>query len=175
MRRDQLAHIVRAAGAILGTDEVLVIGSQAVLGSFSEDDLPRVTTLSVEADVLTREGDPDAADLIDGTIGELSPFHDTFGIYAQGVDLTTARVPPGWDDRLVPFTRADTGGVTAWCLEVHDLWVAKQLAGRPQDRTFCAALQSAGLVDPAVLRSRSDAVHATEAEHDILRALIQTD
>lgn len=173
MRRDQLAHLVRAAGAILGLDEVLVIGSQAVLGTYPEDRLPAATTMSLEADLLTRDGDPARADLIDGTIGELSPFHAAFGVYAQGVDRSTARVPSGWDERLVRFQREDTGGVTAWCLEVHDLWVAKQLAGRPQDRSFCAALVAAALVDPRVLRERIETVEATDAERTTLRALIR--
>jgi hypothetical protein len=33
---------------------------------------------------------PDRADLIDGTIGELSPFHATYGYYAHGVGESTA-------------------------------------------------------------------------------------
>lgn len=33
--------------------------------------------------------------MIDGSIGELSPFHETFGYYAQGVDETTAVLPEG--------------------------------------------------------------------------------
>lgn len=43
------------------------------------------------------------ADLIDGSIGEASMFHDTFGYYAQGVVESTARLPDGWQARLVPF------------------------------------------------------------------------
>jgi hypothetical protein len=172
VRRDQLAHLVRAAGAILGTDEVLVIGSQAILGSYDHTELPEATVVSVEADLLTRDGSVEAADLIDGTIGELSPFHDAFGVYAQGVDRTTARLPDGWDQRLVRFAPPDSGGVTAWCLEPHDLWVAKQLAGRPQDRRFGGALLDAGLVDRAVLLRRIDAVDATDDERALLRQLV---
>jgi len=35
------------------------------------------------------------ADLIDGSIGEASMFHESFGIYAQGVSETTAVLPEG--------------------------------------------------------------------------------
>jgi hypothetical protein len=45
------------------------------------------------------------ADQVDGAIGELSPFHETFGYYAQGVSVATAVLPDGWRDRLV---RVDT-------------------------------------------------------------------
>ncbi len=35
------------------------------------------------------------ADLIDGSIGELSPFHETFGYYAHGLGPETAALPAG--------------------------------------------------------------------------------
>lgn len=51
MRRNQLAHILRAACDITGDPEILVIGSQAILGTFEEDELPTEATLSIEADL----------------------------------------------------------------------------------------------------------------------------
>jgi hypothetical protein len=33
---------------------------------------------------------------LDGAIGELSVFHQSFGYYAHGVDDTTATLPAGW-------------------------------------------------------------------------------
>ena len=50
MDRDQFDHAVRASAAVAGTDELIVIGSQAAYGSFSE--LPDVATRSVEADIV---------------------------------------------------------------------------------------------------------------------------
>jgi hypothetical protein len=44
MTREQLEHILRAASAIAGEPDVLVIGSQSVLGSFAEDNLPPEAT-----------------------------------------------------------------------------------------------------------------------------------
>jgi hypothetical protein len=38
--REQLEHILRAASTIAGDPDVLVIGSQSVLGSFADGDLP---------------------------------------------------------------------------------------------------------------------------------------
>ncbi len=37
MTREQLAHLLRAASRITDDPDVLVIGSQAILGSFSEE------------------------------------------------------------------------------------------------------------------------------------------
>lgn len=154
MRRDQFEHAIRAAGSVLGVREVLVIGSQALHASVSGE-LPEEASRSIEVDVAL-EGDPDGrmADLIDGSIGEASMFHSTFGYYAQGVVETTAVLPSGWRKRLVRFETPGTMGVTAWCLEPHDLWIAKAIAGRPKDRDFCTAVLRRGLVSPGVLRDR---------------------
>jgi hypothetical protein len=59
------------------------------LGSFADDDLPFEATSSMEADVAFFDDPADAkADQVDGAIGELSTFHETFGYYAQGVSVT---------------------------------------------------------------------------------------
>ena len=130
MRREDLEHLVRAAGTIIRDDHLVVIGSQSVHGTFDDDDLPSEAMFSMEADLLPND-DPETkkADLIDGVLGEDSLFHETFGYYAQGVDQHTAVLPNGWKDRLRPLSNANTRGVTGWCLEPHDLavgWRADQ-------------------------------------------------
>lgn len=158
MTRAQFEHTVRAAGAVLGVSELLVIGSQAVHGTL-DGELPVEAARSVEVDLAVR-GDIDGrlADLIDGSIGEASMFHDTFGYYAQGVVESTARLPEGWRERLVRFETPATRGVTAWCIELHDLWVSKAVAGRHKDIEFCRALLQRGVVGSQVLRERLSAV-----------------
>ena len=154
MTRVGFEHAVRAAGAVLGVDEVLVIGSQAVHASLDEP-LPEEALRSIEVDVAVI-GDEDGhlADLIDGSIGEASMFHETFGYYAQGVVVQTAVLPTGWKDRLVRFESPGTNGVVALCLELHDLWISKAIANRQKDIEFCRALLDIGVVDPAELRAR---------------------
>lgn len=153
MRRGEFEHAIRAVGSILGTDEVLVIGSQALHGSVSED-LPEAAQRSVEVDVAAFDDrDGFKADLIDASIGEASMFHETFGYYVQGVTETTAVLPPGWRDRLIPFETPSTGGVIARCLEPHDLWIAKAIANRPKDIEFCEALLERAIVEPLRLGS----------------------
>ena len=91
MQRPQLEHIIRAAAGITGATEIVVIGSQAVLGQFP--DAPADLLVSIEADVFTFRSPADA-DLIDGSIGEGSPFHQTFGYYAHGVADRPPFCPP---------------------------------------------------------------------------------
>ena len=154
MTREAFEHAVRAAGAVLGIDEVLVIGSQAVHGSLNEP-LPDEALRSIEVD-LAVIGDEDGrqADLVDGSIGEASMFHETFGYYAQGVVERTAVLPEGWRDRLVRFESPGTNGVTALCLELHDLWISKAIANRAKDIEFCRALLEMEAVAPSELRAR---------------------
>jgi hypothetical protein len=40
MRRDQLEHAIRTACQIIEHREIIVVGSQAILGTFREEDLP---------------------------------------------------------------------------------------------------------------------------------------
>jgi len=158
VNRAQFEHAIRAAGAILGESEVLVIGSQAIHAALADEMLPEAER-SIEVDVSSLEDeDGRKADLIDGSIGELSMFQHTFGYYAQGVTPDSAVLPCGWRDRLIPYCTPGTSGITALCLEPHDLWLSKAIAGRDKDREFCRALLERALVTPSVLRQRLDQV-----------------
>jgi hypothetical protein len=97
MTRAQLEHIIRAAATIADDDEIVVFGSQSILAQFP--DAPSELLVSNEADVYPKNH-VERSDLVDGSIGELSPFHDLYGYYAQGVGPETATLPPGWQDRL---------------------------------------------------------------------------
>jgi hypothetical protein len=151
MTREQLEHILRAAEGITGAREFVIIGSQAILGQFR--DAPRELLLSMEADVFTRRS-PDDAELIDGSIGEGSPFHKTFGYYAHGVGRETAILPEDWEKRLVPIRSGATAGATGLCLEVHDLVVSKLVSGREKDLEFVGDVFKHRLADPTTVRDR---------------------
>ena len=152
MRRDQFEHVIRAAAEVVD-DEIVVVGSHAVLGVFPEAPEPLLTSLEVDMFPRSR---PERADEIDGALGDGSPFHATWGYYAHGVGPETAIAPAGWEARLVkmelpPISRRP-GTVVAWCLEHHDLVLAKLAAGRPHDRVYALEALRAGLVDAEQLR-----------------------
>lgn len=155
VKRDQLEHVLRAASQIADETDILVIGSQSILGSFPDDLLPPEASASIEVDV-TFFDDPDDAksDAVDGAIGELSLFHETYGYYAQGVSVSTAVLPAGWRDRVVEFRTAGTEPGRGLCLERHDCVLAKLAAGRPKDYAFATALRAADLIDVRTLRER---------------------
>lgn len=164
MRRDQLEHAIRTACQIINQPEVVVVGSQAILGTYGEAQLPPAATMSIEVDILplaeTNEETGRLADLIEGVAGEFSQFEETHGFSIDGVDLDTAVLPHGWRGRLVTVQNANTAApageprFTGWCLDKEDLCVAKLIALREKDCNFVAALLGANLVNPAVIASR---------------------
>jgi hypothetical protein len=170
MKRRDLEHIIRAAATIADDDAVIVLGSQAILGQFP--DAPEALLRSDEADVYPRNY-PDRADLIDGSIGELSPFHETFGYYAQGVAPSTAVLPAGWEARLVAVSNANTRGATGWCLEVHDLALSKLVAGREKDLSYFAELVAHSMVVSSELETRLLTMPLSDEQRDVVRARVQ--
>ncbi len=170
MRRDQLEHAIRTACQITGQTEVIVIGSQAILGTYPEYELPHLATRSMEVDILPITDDNNTtielADLIVGVAGELSSFEQTHGFSIDGVDLTTAALPEGWRDRLVKVQNANTAAPSGhpqfigWCLDKEDLCVAKLCAFRPKDQNFVQALIQEHLVNPILITDRLGTVDA---------------
>src|SRR6266403_1121897 len=169
MTRADLEHVFRAAADIASDDDIVIIDSQAILGQFP--DAPPSLRVSVEADVYPRNH-PERADLIDGTIGEGSPFHEAYGYYAQGVGETTAVLPAGWQERLIVVRNANTRGATGWCLEINDLTIAKAVAGREKDRQFVVDVLANGLADRATLETRLAATALDDATRARVRTLI---
>lgn len=153
MNLRQLEHVIRAGGSITGCREIVVIGSQALLAS--APNAPAELLRSMEVDCYPLD-DPAKADLIDGSIGELSPFHETFGYYAHGVGPETAALPAGWRSRVVRLESENTGGTTGWCISPADLAVSKLLAGREKDVAYVRTLLQAGLVDESAILALAD-------------------
>ena len=172
MTRGQLEHIIRAAGAIADTQDLVVIGSQAVLGQFP--DAPEELLVSIEADVFPR-GDPGRSDLIDGSIGEGSPFQREFGYYAHGVDETTAVLPGGWQDRLILVAGENTRFVRGWCLEIHDLAIAKYAAEGEKDLDFTRVLARHAMVTRELLEQRLDSTPVDPRQRVWISQRIQRD
>lgn len=151
MHKADLEHIIRAASAITNQYEIIVVGSQSILGSV--DSPPAECLTSIEADLIV-PGDEKLSDLIDGAIGEGSPFETSFGYYAQGVDSATCVLPEGWRNRLVRLQSQNTDGKVGYCLEVTDLFLAKCAANREKDRVFNLALLQHNIVDSELARTR---------------------
>jgi hypothetical protein len=172
MTRSELEHIIRAAGAISEDSEIVVIGSQSILAQFP--DAPPELTISSEADVYPKNF-PERSDLVDGSIGEGSMFHEQFGYYAQGVGEDTATLPRGWRERLVSIRGPATGNIAGLCLEVNDLAISKYIAGREKDLEFTRELARHGMTDENILRVRLRDTEVVPALRAAVTARIKAD
>lgn len=175
MRRADFEHLIAAAAEVCGEREIVVVGSQAILGSVP--DPPRAMLFSMEADVYPLH-DPAKAEEIDGSLGDGSYFHATYGYYAHGVGPETAKPPAGWEGRLVrveiPPRVGREVGALALCLEVHDLVLAKCVAGRERDWEFGRAAIAARLVQVDELLRRIDDLPEPPADRGCIRRMIET-
>lgn len=157
MRRDEFDHVIAAAANIVGLDEFVVIGSQAILGT--RPDPPLVLLESMEVDLYPRES-PDRAIEVEGTLGDGSFFHSAYGYYAHAVGPETAKAPTGWEDRLIPVVIppriSSARSPVAYCLEPHDLVLAKCARGEERDWRYARAAIAAGLVTLTTLLIRVD-------------------
>jgi hypothetical protein len=156
MRRSEAEHVLRAAAAIAQEQSFVIVGSQAVL--FLLPDAPQALLVSRELDLYPALH-PEKADLIDGAIGALSSFDDTFGYHADGVGPETAVLPADWLDRASFHC---VGDVTAICPDLHDLAVSKCVAGCDKDADFVRELLRNNLVDIDLLRRRIGMLDATK-------------
>jgi hypothetical protein len=172
MKRSDLEHLIRAAGAIADDSDIVIIGSQSILGQFP--DAPASLLVSTEADVYPLHR-PELADLIDGSIGEGSQFHELFGYYAQGVSDRTATLPKDWQSRLVRISNPNTRGVSWLCLEINDLAISKYVAGREKDLEFANELAKRGMTNASVLVERIDHTDVPPEVAKIVRARIRRD
>lgn len=154
MNRGDFEHVIHASVDVVD-DELVVVGSQAVLGP--HPDAPIALLRSIELDVFPRTK-TERSDEIDGALGDGSPFHEAHGYYAQGVGPETVKAPSGWEQRLIRVDVPPRGpkgrAAVAWCMETHDNVLAKLAAGRAKDHEFAEGAICEGLVKVEELRRR---------------------
>ena len=171
MKKQHVDHVLRAAGAITGEKQFIIIGSQSLHGKYPDapDDIVR----SVEVDLIAAKN-ADRPEWLNA-IGQNSQFHETFGYYADPVEESTAKLPKGWKGRLVNLPEGDTGGVRGLCLDPHDLAIAKYVARRDKDRQFTRELARRGYVKRARLLELLEATPVAEDVKSRVRDDIERD
>lgn len=172
MKKSQVDHVLRAAGRITGEKRFIIVGSQSLHGKHPDaaDDIVR----SAEVDLIAT-GKVERSEWLNA-IGQDSPFHESFGYYADPVDeATTAALPKGWKGRLVNLPEGDTEGVRGLCLDPHDLAIAKYIARREKDREFTRALAKRGYTRRARLLELLDDTPVAEDVKARIRKYIAAD
>jgi hypothetical protein len=171
MKKQELDHVLRAAGEITGEKQFIIIGSQSLHGKYP--DLPDEIFMSAKADLIAKNN-PEKTESLN-FIGVYSRFHETHGYYADPVDESTATLPKGWKSRLVNLPPEDTLGVTGLCLDPHDLAIAKYVARREKDIVFTRALAARGIVQKPQLLTLLAKTPVDAESRERIRGFIESD
>jgi len=132
---------------------IAIFSSSAVslLGTCSS--IPRDFPKTIEADLYPRRH-PEAWTLLRSRLGKGSAFFRRNGYHIDCTDPFLATLPDGWIERLISFRTARTKGVTAWCLEAHDLFVSKLVAWRDKDVQYLRKMLAHRFVKAATIFAR---------------------
>jgi hypothetical protein len=171
MKKQELDHVLRAAGEITGERQFIIIGSQSLHGK--HPDLPDEILTSAKVDLIAKLH-PSKTDTLNST-GVYSRFHEAFGYYADPVDENTATLPKGWKGRLVNLPPGDTAGVKGLCLDPHDLTIAKYVARRGKDVIFTRALATRGIINKLILLKLLADTPIDAGARDRIRTFIEAD
>lgn len=158
---DDLHRAVRAIAVHFDTDVVVIVGSQSVLLEWPDAPVLMRTSGEIDAypgnirDWESRNPGDLASEEINVLFGWGSQFHDTFGFYIDGVDETTAKLPPDWQARAIMID-VDAHGkrvrAVAPCPE--DMVCAKLNRLVDKDRAYIEARHQARPLDLGLIRER---------------------
>ncbi|MCP2163026.1 hypothetical protein LX12_004239 [Williamsia serinedens] len=137
---------------------MIVVGSQAILGSYEAAALPAALSFSGEMDATPElqfigaapSEVEEAISRINVAVGEDSDFHNENGFYVEGISMRTLILAKGWENRLESYEITGPEGEreqAGWCLSPVDICVSKALAGRPNDVEYVIALVRSNLID----------------------------
>lgn len=170
MTKAELEDLIRRAGELARERDFFLIGSQALRAVCPA--IPRDFPKTVEADLYPRHH-PQAWGLLRAELGNKSRFFKQSGYYLDCTDPGLATLPDGWTERLIPFRTPRTGGVTAWCLEPHDLFASKLVAWREKDQLFLRAMLKHKLAKPKVVMARITDLPVSASRREELNQLLQ--
>jgi hypothetical protein len=136
MRKQGIDHILRAAADVTKQKKFVLVGSAAVIAR--RQHIPLNMMYTPEIDIYAPEADDIelVSEMIDGSIGQGSQFHNEHGYYGDGVSPGTAKMPIDWQERAIEYTGPGCPGVVALVPEENDVALAKLAAWREKDRDW---------------------------------------
>ncbi len=155
----KLVSAIRIAGY---DRDLILFGSCSALASYPDLGTTEGSAVrhSRDADFVLDPWDDNLAREIHEVVGARQSFDLEHGFYADIIrPLAYENFPPGWQERLVPLE----GCPGVFCLEPHDMAVAKCFPARPKDRDLLVALIKARRLSPTVIKERLSSMALTEA------------
>lgn len=164
---EDLERAARAVVEVIETEEIVIIGSQALL--VGKEPVLRALRMSREFDLYPSPADnPDspafteeASHAINASFGEGTVFSQTHGFFIDGVSSSTATLPPDWRDRALKRVVECHGGrsvvVIAPCAD--DLVASKLARGDPKDVLFASLCLGAKIARRGGIKCSIEATH----------------
>lgn len=163
MRFLSLIHLAKTTLTMSAKERMVVLGSSSLLcfdSNLGEPGQPLET--SIDADFMIEGCDEELAKMLIDALGDDSLFGDRQGYYADILrPEIVERLPRGWEERLAPLPGCE--GV--FCIEPHDLAVAKLQAGRPKDIDLLVALIQKGMLTGDTIYER---LHETRMQEKMI-------
>src|SRR5438270_10909849 len=128
MRRGSIDHILRAPAGVTGQTRFVLVGSAAVIARRKHIPLDMMFTPEIDSYAPGSADIELTSEMIDGSIGQGSQFHNEFGYYGDGVSPSTSKMPTDWLERAVEYRGEECPGVIAVVPEENDVALAKLAA-----------------------------------------------
>ena len=168
LKREAIAHLLRAASAITNEPSFDLVGTGAVIARAKTLPLDLSRTRELDLQLPDDERGRVIADLIDGSIGEGSQFDATFGYYAHAIAEGTAQLPAEWRSRAMKIEVQ--AGLSCICPDPSDIALSKIAAWRQKDIAWLRAATPT-ILDVAAMRGRLDEMPARGDDTELRRRL----
>lgn len=169
---EKVEHGLRAAAEILGTRELVLIGSATALIGGGRFTLRMARSNEID----TYSPDPKArgSDALE-VIGVASRFYDTYKFYVDGVTPETARMPSDWRGRATTSALRTDPSINVVVPELNDVALSKMIAWREKDIGWLEDATVLGRIDPVAMAARIDRMplHRIEAPSEELNRRLQ--
>lgn len=172
LSREKVEHGLRAAADILGTKDLVLIGSATAV--FGEGRYTLRMARSEEIDTYSPDARARSGDELE-SIGPRTPFFETHGFYVDGVSPDTARMPADWRDRATTVPLKTDPSIRVTVPELNDVALSKLIAWREKDIGWLEDAAMLGRIDPVAMAGRVEAMplHRVEAPSEELNRRLQ--
>ena len=140
MEYEQLTKLIKNVVEITNQKNIMLFGSQVLYSKFKTIENENILK-SYEADFTlykykNRQELEDFVDLVDGSIGELSLYHNTNGFYAEGVSNFNDSFPKNYKNRLMNFQYSNNPNDIVQFMNIKDVSIMKLRRMSPKDHAF---------------------------------------
>lgn len=172
LTREKVEHGLRAAAEILGTHELVLIGSATAI--FPDGRYTARMAFSEEIDTYSPDPSARAGEGL-VAIGTGSRFYETHKFFVDGVSPDTARMPDDWRERASTVSLRTDPSIRVTVPELNDVALSKLIAWREKDMGWLEDAAMLGRLDPVAMAGRIDRMplHRVEAASEELNRRLQ--